>query len=309
MLVHKQEICAGESVFQRCGLNASGFESYADAHQALCDVNPSAGSLHSTYRLRDYDKLNRRGDIKYCYVGTTVHKFQPMFPTDVRNDYRTNWLLAQYPYDIKIDRSGDVIETFVCIHHNPAIFNGDRIVNYVSIDRATGTTLNVSLYYFLYYFEQGQRYYPDMGARFDLVPFESYALDRQKSFNSLNAQVDLKTCKRFLDWVFAGTNIRKEHVEICRELLVKRRRDKGLKYVTYFDLYLTVCVFLDHHCQGPLNDSVRETAVGQIFVGRIKEMKDRAWQKIEKLAKRRSRKNEPSVDLPIADEEKLTDDF
>ncbi len=278
-----------ESVFERCGTNATTFKTYREAHQSIPEVQLSGASFQAPSRFSGFDQLHQKNRIEYCCVGTTMWNFPTLIPTDGRAPVRLNWLLAKCPGEIKFKRTDDEATLFLLIYHNAAI-NMVYSIRFVAIDNATGATLDINHYHFGYYLDRGQRYFPGRGAKFDLAPAENCAESLMARFNGLDIPVDNQSFKRFFRYVFANANLKKEHVSRCIKILAERRSSKGLDFVSYYDLYLVLCVYLDHHCLAGPNNSGNETGVAEILTGSIFKLKHRAMRKI-------TRKLEESAEL------------
>ncbi len=278
-----------ESVFERFGTNAATFSTYWESHQSIPGFQRSGASLQVPYRFSGFDQLHQKNRIQYCFTGTTMLNFPPLIPTDGRAPLRLNWLLAKCPGEIKSKRADDVANLFLLIYHNATI-NMDYSIRFVAIDKATGATLDINHYHFGYYLDRGQRYFPGRGAKFDLAPAENCAASLMAQFNRLDIPVDDQSLKRFFRYVFANANLKNEHVARCIKILAERRSSKGLDFVSYYDMYLVLCVYLDQHCLAGPNNSGNETGVAEILTGSIFDLKHRAMRKI-------TRKLEESAEL------------
>jgi hypothetical protein len=269
----------GESVFERFGTNAAKFATYGEAHQSIPEVQMSGTSLQVPYRFSGFDQLHQKNRIQYCFTGTTMLTFPPLIPTDGHDPVKLNWILAKCPGEIKFKRANDEANLFLLVYHNAKI-NMDYWIRFVAIDKATGATLDINQYHVPYYFNQGRMYFPGRGAKFDLAPAESCAEYLGRQFNDLDIPVDNQSFKRFFQYVFANANLKKQHVEQCIKILAERRSSKGLEVVSYYDLYLVLCVYLDQHCLAGPNNSIHETGVAEVLTGGVFKLKRRAMKKI-----------------------------
>ncbi len=276
VVLHKVE---SESVFERCGTNARGFATYLEAHQSIPEIQKSGASLRVPYRYSKFDQLHQKNRIQYCFSGTTMLTFPPLIPGDGCDSISLNWLLAKCPDEIKFKRADDEVNLFLLIYHF-ATKNMDHWIRFVAIDKATGATLDINQHHLAYYFNKGQMYFPGREVEFDLAPAESCAESLGRQFNNLDIPVHNQSFERFFKYVFANANLKKQHVEQCIKILAERRSSKGLEVVSYYDLYLVLCVYLDQHCLAGPNNSIHETGVAEVLTGGVFKLKRRAMKKI-----------------------------